>query len=161
MAGLSLAAEGNKSWSTGSRPFPSRHKFPSRVPTWSWMAHCLAKIASTPYRGCALHLLTCWAQCQEPFSNITTYYSLFCVSLSGSIHSAPQSCLSNWIVIIFHLSSSTTGDGTEATPSCNQRHSFSVIQSQKPQRARKTQHTCIHWSIFCCWVQYVQKPTLP
>lgn len=49
--------------------------------------------------------------------------------------------LSNWIIKI----SNTTGDGTEATPSCDQGHSFYIIQSQKLQRASKTHvHSLIH-----------------
>lgn len=56
--------------------------------------------------------------------------------LLGSVHSVPQSW-SNWIILIFHLNFSTTGDGTEATTRCNQGHSVCIIQIQKCQRARK------------------------
>lgn len=68
---------------------------------------------------------------------VCLFWIMLNMSLLGNVHSAPQS----WINKI----SSTTVDGAEATSSCDQTHSFCIIQSRKLQRASKTHvHSPIH-----------------
>lgn len=154
------------------RTLPVTTEIPSMVPTRqprSQMAPCLVKMPSNIKHTAGDSCCVYWpARLSAKSTSHTSPHSSACKATAhacpaeehrstfapslpilnhvkhvtfGKCPFSPQSWLSNWIIKI----SSTTGDGTEATPSCDQGHSFCIIQSQKLQRACKTHvHSLIH-----------------